>query len=139
MKNIHYQKRSAVEQNNVAADYHVLAIRRRRRQLPLQVARTMHNHSSQAGGQSAADDQLALKTGREPVTPGKSGRQMIMVLPIPTPHFVAIMVGIRMTVPVPIVVAIVFPAVIAVVPTAMIVLIVTIFSIMTVPMLLGNA
>jgi hypothetical protein len=49
MKNVHDQERSAIEQNDVAPDYDVLAIRRRRRKTPLEVVGTTHNLFPQSG------------------------------------------------------------------------------------------
>ena len=46
VENVHDQERSAIQQNDVAADHDVLAIRRGRRKVPLQIAGATHNLSS---------------------------------------------------------------------------------------------
>src|SRR5258708_39960333 len=51
MKHIHHHKRSAIEQNDVSADYDMFAIRWRRRKMALQIPGADHNLRSQAGRQ----------------------------------------------------------------------------------------
>jgi hypothetical protein len=103
VKYIHDQERSAIEQNEVASDHDMLAIRRRRRQTPLQVARADYNLSSQSLRKSPADDELALQTRWKAIALGQPGRQVIMVLAVPAPHLIVVVVGIGVTVVIPLV------------------------------------
>jgi ABC-type multidrug transport system fused ATPase/permease subunit len=130
VKNIHNQKRSAIEQNNVAADHNVLAIRRRRRKVPLEIVGATHNFFPQSGRQRAPHYELTLKTGRQPITLGQARRQVFVVLAIPASHLVAVVVGIRLTVAIFIVAF--------TVSVAVIVVIVAILFVVAVTMPLGN-
>jgi hypothetical protein len=126
VKHIHYHERSAIEQNNVAADHDMLAIRRRRRKMPLQVARTNHNLRSQTRRQRAANHQLALQSRWQPIALGQARRQMVMVLAVAASHLVAVVIGIRMSVVVFIVVFIVafsvtVPMIVVIVPIVFVV------------------
>ena len=98
VKYVHDQERFAIEQNQVASDHDMLAIRRRWRQTPLQVARANHNLRAQSRRQSPADDELALQARWKAIPLGQPGRQVIMVLAVPAPHLIAVMVGIGVTV-----------------------------------------
>jgi hypothetical protein len=129
VKYVHDEERSAIEQNNVAPDHDMFAIRRRRRQTPLEVARANHNFRSQPRRQSPADDELALQAGWQAVPLRQSGRQVIMVLAVPAPHLIAVVVGIGVTV--------VISIVPASMPVAVIVVIVAIMLVVAVPVPLG--
>jgi hypothetical protein len=133
MKHIDYHKRSAVEQNHVAADHHMLAIRRRRRKVALQISGTMHNFRPKSWRQSAADDQLPLKSRWQSIALGQAGRQMLIIRAVPASHLVTVVIGIGVT----IVSAFVIFFVPSTVITAMIlVIIVAIVLVVTVSMIL---
>jgi len=114
VKHIHYQERSAVEQNDMPANQDMLAIRRRRRQMPLQVPGTNHNLRSQPGRQSATHHQLALQPRWQAITLGQTWRQVLIVFAVPAAHLVAIVVGIGMSIMILIVASTVLPAVLVV-------------------------
>jgi hypothetical protein len=98
MKHIHYHKRSAIEQNHVAADHDMLAIRRRRRKVAFQISGTMHNFRPQSWRQSTTHDQLALEARWQSIALGQAGRQMLIIRSVPASHFVAVVIGIGATI-----------------------------------------
>jgi hypothetical protein len=131
VKHIHDHEGSAVEQNDVASDYDVLALRRWRRQAPLEVLRATHNLFLQSGGQRATHHQLALESGRQAIALGQAGRQMIVVIAVPAAHLVAVVVGIGVAA-----VLLIFVMAFAV-AMAMVIVIVAILFIVAVPVVLG--
>jgi hypothetical protein len=142
VKHIHDEQRFAIEQDNVAADHDVLAIRWRRRKTPLQIFGTTDDSLLQSRRERATHDQLALKTRRQPIAFRQTRRQMFIVLAIPAAHLIAVMIGIGAAVVVAIfifiVVFIVASAMIPFVIAAVIVVIVAILFIVAVTVFLGN-
>jgi len=131
VKNIHHHKRSPIEQNDVAADHDVLALRRRRGEAALEVLRAAHNLFLQSGRQSAAHYELALESGRQAIALGQAWRQVLIVLAVPASHFVAVVIGIRITT---VILSMAFT-----VSVAMIVVIVAILFIVAVTVPLGDS
>jgi hypothetical protein len=74
----------------MAADDYVFAIGRRRRQLANEFDGGRLDFLFQAGRKMAANDQLALQSGREAIFLGQSGRQIAFVAPVPVVDFVTI-------------------------------------------------
>jgi hypothetical protein len=137
MKHIHHHKRSAIEQNHVTADHDMLAIRRRRWKVALQISGTMHNFRPKSWRQSAADDQLALKARWQSITLGQAGRQMLIIRAVPASHLVAVVIGIGATIVSAIMLAIVVFFVPSIMFTAMVlIVIVAIVLVVTVAMIL---
>jgi hypothetical protein len=138
VKHIHHYKSSAIQQNDVASDHDMLAIRWRRRKVPLQIVGAAHNLPSQSGRQSAADYQLTLQPRWQPVAFGQARRQVIVVFAVPAAHFVAVVIGIGVTVMLPLMVFVFIFIMASTVLPAMIVVIVAIFFVMAVSVVLSD-
>lgn len=72
--------------------------------MPLQIYWAMYDSRSQSWRQSTANNQLALKARWQPVALGKAGRQMIMVIAVPSAHRFAVVIGIAVSIMIAIVV-----------------------------------
>jgi hypothetical protein len=98
-----YEESFPVQENNVTADEHVLAIARRRRQAPHQLFGARTDFPTQAGRELSALDELALEAGRQAVALGKTGRQAIpaavamLALTVITANGIAVMIIVTVT------------------------------------------
>ena len=86
VKYIHDQEGSAVQENDVASDESVFALRRRRRQFPLQFYRDDINPRSQARWQRPSHLKLPLQSWRQTIAIGKSPRQILSMFVVPDVH-----------------------------------------------------
>src|SRR5713101_6284951 len=96
MENIYYHKRPAIQEHNVSADKDMLAIRRRRRQLPFKIDGNSINPSPQTGRQRAPKFQLPFQAGRQSIPLCESRRQVSAMALVPAMHNLVIAVIIPM-------------------------------------------
>jgi hypothetical protein len=93
MENIDHYVRPAVQQHDVTANEHVSAVRGRRWQTLFEVWRTGLDALLQPWRERAAPHELPFESRRQLVSFGKSRRQIVLVVVIPTPD-VAIMISV---------------------------------------------
>ena len=86
MENIYDHKRTAIQEHNVSADKDMLAIRRRRRQLPFKIDRNSINPSPQAGRQRAPKFQLPFQSWRQSIPLCETRRQVSPMALVPAMH-----------------------------------------------------
>ena len=86
MENIYDHKRPAIQEHNVSANEDMLAIRRRRRQLPFKIDGNSINPSPQTGRQRAPKFQLPFQTGRQSIPLCESRRQVSAMVLVPAMH-----------------------------------------------------
>lgn len=125
VKNVHHNERPAIEQDHVAADDYMLALRRRRRQASHEIVGTAHNLFSQARGQRSSHHQLALEARWEPIALGQPRRKMPVVLVVPAAHLIPVVIGVGVA------------AVVLVVAVTVLVIIVTVVLLVAVSVPLG--
>ncbi len=101
MENIYYHKRPAIQEHNVSADKDMLAIRRRRRQLPFKIDGNSINPSPQTGRQRAPKFQLPFQAGRQSIPLCESRRQVSAMALVPAMHNLVIAVIVPMPIPMP--------------------------------------
>ena len=110
MENIYYHKRPAIQEHNVSADKDMLAIRRRRRQLPFKIDGNSINPSPQTGRQRAPKFQLPFQAGRQSIPLCETGRQVSAMALVPAMHNLVVSDIIPMPMPM-VFIAVVFVAV----------------------------
>jgi len=101
MENIYYHKRPAIQEHNVSADKDMLAIRRRRRQLPFKIDGNSINPSPQTGRQRAPKFQLPFQAGRQSIPLCESRRQVSAMALVPAMHNLVIAVIVPMPITMP--------------------------------------
>jgi hypothetical protein len=98
VKYVHHREALDVKKNNVATDYGVTAIRWGRRQPPFEIVWAAFNLLSQSRRKRAAHHKLPFKAGRQPVTFGQPGREVVAMIAIPGAHLVSVMIVVTATV-----------------------------------------
>jgi len=101
MENIYDHKRPAIQEHNVSANKDMLAIRRRRRQLPFKIDGNSINPSPQTGRQRAPKFQLPFQAGRQSIPLCESRRQVSAMALVPAMHNLVIAVIVPMPIPMP--------------------------------------
>jgi hypothetical protein len=99
MENIYYHKRPAIQEHNVSADEDVLAIGRRRRQLPFKIDGNSINPSPETGRQRATKFQLPFQSRRQSIPLCETRRQVSPMVLVPAMHSLVIAVIIAMPMP----------------------------------------
>ncbi len=123
MKDVGDLEVGAIHEHQVAADYDVRVIRRRRRKHYFEFMRAGPHLSPHIHWHKPANYDLALHSGRKTVAIGQAGRKMLVVRAIPAAGGVAIVIGIAAVVMFAVVFAVMFAIVAA-------------FMIVAVPMLI---
>ena len=120
MENVEHHVGAAIHEHHVTTDDDVGAARRRRRKAALQFGRARQHLLAQTWRQRSAHTQLLFESGIQAVTLVEPGLKEIILIAIPTAHFVAVVVAVVVTV----VVAILILTVVFAVASAMAVLVV---------------
>ena len=98
-ENVNDQICFAVQQNDVATDQAVRAIRRRRRQTALQLDRDRIQAFLQARGKGSVANQLFFETGRQAILLGEAWRKTASTFRVPTADcFSIVVVAVRVVV-----------------------------------------
>ena len=90
MENIYDHKRPAIQEHNVSADKDMLAIRRRRRQLPFKIDGNSINPSPQTGRQRAPKFQLLFQSRRQAILFCETRRQVSPMALVPAMHNIVV-------------------------------------------------
>jgi hypothetical protein len=93
MENIEDDLCPAIHQDDVSADHNAFAIRRWRRQLPLQVHGNHGDVRFEFAWKHGANHELSLQAGRQAIPLGKSRRKMPVMGGVPAAEFVAIVIA----------------------------------------------
>jgi len=93
MENIENDLRSAIHQHDVSANQNAFAIRRWRRQSPLQVDGNHGDVCFEVAWKHGSNHQLSLQAGRQAIPFGKARRKMPVVDGVPAANLVAIVVA----------------------------------------------
>jgi hypothetical protein len=130
LEDIHNLKIRPIEQNQIAADYDVRIIRRRRREHTLQIGRARLHPFLKPRGQRSVHHQLALQSRRKTIALGEAGRKIRVMIAVPAANLIAIMI----------VIAVMVTTVAASVATSMapVIIVGAILVFMTVPVALGH-
>ncbi len=133
VKHITNLEAGPVIQHQVSTDEYVHIIRGRRRQHHFQFVRARLHSSAKPRRKRSIDNQLTLEPRRQPVALRESGRQMVIVRPVPTAD-VSIVIPITLVAPAVVLVMAIPVSVIAVVIVAVVpaIIVVTIMFVMPV-------
>ena len=93
MENIENDLRPAIHEDDVSTDHNAFAIRRWRRQAPLQVDGNHGDVRFEVAWKRGANHQLSLQAGRQAIPFGKSRGKMPVVDGVPAANLVAIMIA----------------------------------------------
>src|ERR1700686_5465206 len=99
MENIYDHKRPAIQEQHVSADKDMLAIRRRRRQLPFKIDGNSINPSPQTGRQRAPKFQLPFQSRRQSIPLCETRRQVSPMALVPAMHNIVVLDMIPMPMP----------------------------------------
>ena len=91
MENVHNDIGPAIQQDNVSPNQYVLALRRRRRQLPFQILRTWLQPFLETWRKLAAPHKLSFQAWRQPVFLGEPWRKIALMAFVPSAN-VAVLV-----------------------------------------------
>ena len=122
----------AIHQHQVAADYNMRVMRRRRREHHFQFMRAGLELSSQVNRDVPANYDLSFQARRKVVALGQTRWKMLVVCPIPAAGGIAIVIGITIVVVSAAMFVVAFVAAFMIVTVAMIVIVIAVMLLLTV-------